>query len=195
VDRGVQSGATALLDHCFHHSDQLLPGPAQQGDREGHRLGDPLEPLLHGRAIRRGVRLPFQLASNGSPAGTDPPMPSRCLTSSAMPTNAAIMPLDLPHAGGHDPAGRFHGDCKMSSRDHSERSISSQFRSIVESVRNRLRFYKKRLPERYADFDPVFYLNTNPDVAASGLDPYAHYAHYGHAEGRARNAQVTDLFF
>jgi SAM-dependent methyltransferase len=83
----------------------------------------------------------------------------------------------------------------MSSRDRSERSISSQFRSIIESVRNRLRFSKKQVLERYVDFDPVFYLNANPDVAASGLDPYAHYAYYGHAEGRARNASGDRLAF
>jgi hypothetical protein len=28
---------------------------------EGHEPGDPLEPLLHGRAIRRSVRLPFHV--------------------------------------------------------------------------------------------------------------------------------------
>jgi SAM-dependent methyltransferase len=83
----------------------------------------------------------------------------------------------------------------MSSRDRSERSISSQLRSIIDSVRNRLSFNKKRALARYADFDPVFYLNANPDVAAAGLDPYAHYACHGQAEGRVRNALGDRLYF
>lgn len=33
-------------------------------------------------------------------------------------------------------------------------------------------------------FDPERYLSLNPDVATSGQDPFAHWAVYGHAEGR-----------
>ena len=33
-------------------------------------------------------------------------------------------------------------------------------------------------------FDAVWYLAQNPDVAKSGLEPYTHYAHHGRAEGR-----------
>ena len=29
-----------------------------------------------------------------------------------------------------------------------------------------------------------WYLETNPDVRASGLNPLAHYIHFGHGEGR-----------
>jgi glycosyltransferase involved in cell wall biosynthesis len=34
------------------------------------------------------------------------------------------------------------------------------------------------------EFDPEYYLRHNPDVAASGLDPYQHYLMHGKAEGR-----------
>jgi hypothetical protein len=34
------------------------------------------------------------------------------------------------------------------------------------------------------DFDPEFYLRQYPDIAAAGLDPYAHYLAHGRAEGR-----------
>ena len=33
-------------------------------------------------------------------------------------------------------------------------------------------------------FNPSWYLKQNPDVAASGQDPYRHYLMYGAAEGR-----------
>jgi hypothetical protein len=36
-------------------------------------------------------------------------------------------------------------------------------------------------------FDPDFYLQSNPDVAESGVDPWQHYLHYGIAEGRPPN--------
>lgn len=35
------------------------------------------------------------------------------------------------------------------------------------------------------DFDAVWYLRINPDVAEAGMDPWEHYTLYGHAEGRA----------
>lgn len=44
------------------------------------------------------------------------------------------------------------------------------------------------VPSRKTLFDPVYYLDTYPDVAAAGIDPYWHYLHHGVAEGRAANA-------
>lgn len=35
------------------------------------------------------------------------------------------------------------------------------------------------------EFDPIFYLQQNPDVAASGMDPYTHFITFGKSEGRA----------
>ena len=35
-----------------------------------------------------------------------------------------------------------------------------------------------------AEFDPVHYLATNPDIADAGLDPFDHYLRYGFREGR-----------
>ena len=34
-------------------------------------------------------------------------------------------------------------------------------------------------------FDPSFYLLSNPDVAAAGVDPLAHFLTFGGKEGRA----------
>jgi hypothetical protein len=33
-------------------------------------------------------------------------------------------------------------------------------------------------------FDPEWYLTQNPDVAASGMDPFRHYKRHGKQEGR-----------
>ena len=41
-----------------------------------------------------------------------------------------------------------------------------------------------RLIEASGLFDRAFYLAQNPDVAAAGVDPLAHYLDYGGAEGR-----------
>jgi glycosyltransferase involved in cell wall biosynthesis len=45
-----------------------------------------------------------------------------------------------------------------------------------------------RLAPDIYEFDPVYYLNENPGVAASGVDPLYHYMHYGRDEGRLPNA-------
>ncbi len=39
-------------------------------------------------------------------------------------------------------------------------------------------------------FDPLFYLNQNPDVAGAAVDPLTHYQHWGWAEGRDPNPSV-----
>jgi hypothetical protein len=44
-------------------------------------------------------------------------------------------------------------------------------------------------------FDPVFYLRQNPDVAASGLDPYQHYLDWGWKEGRDPNANFHTTYY
>ena len=40
---------------------------------------------------------------------------------------------------------------------------------------------------KVAGFDPGYYLQMNPDVKASGMDPYTHYIKYGWKEGRNPN--------
>ncbi len=45
-------------------------------------------------------------------------------------------------------------------------------------------------PGFYNRFDPVNYLNQNPDVAAAGVDPLQHYLIAGAIEGRDPNANV-----
>jgi glycosyltransferase involved in cell wall biosynthesis len=51
----------------------------------------------------------------------------------------------------------------------------------------RLWFYKKRLLATGL-FDPQWYLQQNPDVAASGIDPFDHWLKYGVVERRNPNA-------
>jgi len=40
-------------------------------------------------------------------------------------------------------------------------------------------------------FDAAYYLESNPDVAASGMDPLLHYIRYGHREGRRTRALTS----
>jgi hypothetical protein len=42
-------------------------------------------------------------------------------------------------------------------------------------------------PLKSAEFDRERYLALNPDVAATGADPWAHYLQFGRREGRALN--------
>ena len=41
-------------------------------------------------------------------------------------------------------------------------------------------------------FDPVYYLESNPDVAAASVDPAAHYTQFGELEGRLPNDPLTE---
>lgn len=47
-------------------------------------------------------------------------------------------------------------------------------------------FIEETRPNRRLDagFDPQLYLESNPDVAAAGVDPWEHYEQFGRAEGR-----------
>ncbi len=44
---------------------------------------------------------------------------------------------------------------------------------------------------KYSMFDADWYLQNNPDVAAAGLDPYAHWIGHGIAEGRVPHGKIT----
>ena len=52
--------------------------------------------------------------------------------------------------------------------------------------RQKVRYAAMRLlvPLKWADFDPDFYLQVNPDVAAAGADPLGHWIRHGRKEGR-----------
>jgi hypothetical protein len=50
---------------------------------------------------------------------------------------------------------------------------------------------KPRPPALIGGFDPVFYLGSNPDVAAEGCDPWQHYLSFGWREGRDPSAQFS----
>ena len=88
--------------------------------------------------------------------------------------------VDLPgKAGG---TGRITSVAGLLQADPDQHDISLYVRLIGETA--------FRLPGS-ADlplFDPGFYLRRNADVAASGLDPEAHYETYGWREGRDPNA-------
>jgi predicted HAD superfamily hydrolase/Tfp pilus assembly protein PilF len=45
------------------------------------------------------------------------------------------------------------------------------------------------------DFDSDWYVEQNPDVLNSGLDPYAHYLKYGKQEGRPKGPKGNDKWF
>jgi glycosyltransferase involved in cell wall biosynthesis len=44
-------------------------------------------------------------------------------------------------------------------------------------------------------FDPVYYLESNPDVAATGSDPFEHFLAYGELEGRNPSADFDMKFY
>lgn len=46
-----------------------------------------------------------------------------------------------------------------------------------------------------ADFDKVFYLTQNPDVAGAKLDPLLHFLIYGWKEGRDPNASFSVSYY
>ena len=48
---------------------------------------------------------------------------------------------------------------------------------------------------RLPDFDAAYYLAHNPDVAAAGVDPLAHYLAYGWKEGRNPDAWFDDRYY
>jgi hypothetical protein len=55
--------------------------------------------------------------------------------------------------------------------------VTAPLRRLADRLRG-------RTPSPEGEVDPAFYLASNPDVAASGLDPEEHYQRYGRAEGR-----------
>lgn len=58
-------------------------------------------------------------------------------------------------------------------------------RAIVERARQNVRAHAPAIPDLPVDFDPVLYLQANPDVAAAGVDPVQHWRMFGHREGRS----------
>lgn len=44
-------------------------------------------------------------------------------------------------------------------------------------------------------FEPAFYLDQHPDIAATGMDPLAHYLHYGWKEGRNPSPDFDSAFY
>jgi FkbM family methyltransferase len=44
-------------------------------------------------------------------------------------------------------------------------------------------------------FDPLFYLESNPDVTAAGIDPLSHYLHVGVREGRDPSPEFDTAFY
>jgi glycosyltransferase involved in cell wall biosynthesis len=60
--------------------------------------------------------------------------------------------------------------------------------AVTRSALNKL----KRKPRTEPGFDEAYYLQQNPDVAASGADPYEHYRLHGKAEGRIASPLKLD---
>lgn len=59
--------------------------------------------------------------------------------------------------------------------------MGSYFQRVVEVITRRI-FGHKCISVQ--DFNREFYMNNNPDVRKSGLDPYSHFIKYGKYEGR-----------
>lgn len=58
-----------------------------------------------------------------------------------------------------------------------------------------LRWRRRRSAPERAHFDPLFYRTTNADVAASGVDPFAHFMTHGWLEGRNPSRTFVTLFY
>lgn len=58
-----------------------------------------------------------------------------------------------------------------------------------------LRWRRRRPAPERAYFDPLFYRTTNGDVAASGVDPFAHFMTHGWLEGRNPSRTFVTLFY
>jgi FMN phosphatase YigB (HAD superfamily) len=61
---------------------------------------------------------------------------------------------------------------------------------IPEWLRNRL---EERVLRKH--FDSKYYLDTNPDVASDGMDPYAHFSKWGWREGRNPSADFSISYY
>ena len=48
---------------------------------------------------------------------------------------------------------------------------------------------------RHPLFDTAYYVSANPDIAAAGVDPYAHYLKYGANEGRQPNSHFDPNYY
>ncbi|MCK1368311.1 glycoside hydrolase family 99-like domain-containing protein [Bradyrhizobium sp. 62] len=53
----------------------------------------------------------------------------------------------------------------------------------------------KRYLEKLGLFNSKYYTETNPDVAASGADPFEHFFHYGYKEGRKPNSIFESAWY
>ena len=59
-------------------------------------------------------------------------------------------------------------------------------------------FFRRRLSDQLIEqeskleFDPKWYLETYPDVAAAGVDPEDHYRNFGAKEGRLPGPQANE---
>jgi glycosyltransferase involved in cell wall biosynthesis len=62
---------------------------------------------------------------------------------------------------------------------------------LAATTRRALKKLKRR-PRTEPGFDEAYYLQQNPDVAASGADPYEHYRLHGKAEGRIASPLKLD---
>lgn len=58
-----------------------------------------------------------------------------------------------------------------------------------------LRHRKRGTASPFAEFDPAFYLDAYPDVAAAGMDPFEHYLVQGFREARRPFAEFDAAFY
>ena len=75
---------------------------------------------------------------------------------------------------------------------HYERFAGRRFESRNAALFHYLKVGSPRGWEPRADFSPAYYRHNNPDVAAAGYEPYAHYCRFGRHEGRGGTAGADE---
>ena len=91
----------------------------------------------------------------------------------------------------------------MSSADFLKRQFE-QYQAAIDTYNQQLRSYQPKADvynqqvgvynnaQQAMAFDKDYYLKNNPDVAASGQDPWQHFALHGFKEGRKPNAYASE---
>lgn len=75
---------------------------------------------------------------------------------------------------------------------HYERFAGRRFNSKNAALFHYLRVGSRQGWEPRPDFSPAYYRLNNPDIAAEGYEPFAHYCRFGRHEGRGGTAEADE---
>jgi GT2 family glycosyltransferase len=93
------------------------------------------------------------------------------------------------HRAGLDDTA-FSGAARDFDQAHYERFARRRFNSRDAALFHYLWVGSPRGWEPRGDFSPAYYRQNNPDIAAGGYEPFAHYCRFGRHEGRGGTAEA-----